>query len=260
MKTQTFEEHKVWLDEQFPNELLSAAKTRYENASTKALRTVMDSIFWQSLLANSDEWRDSYSATSRGYQLFPSEQRPILVAKRFDSLIDKVYRKNVIQNSNWPNPPEDGWIKQDNWYEKINDIVRTTIVVKYMDGVEHLTSSMASLCSELNFEFDMNLEARAEGYYAAHCYVDHKVDIPKVGFDTEMVNIKLEIQVATQLQDAIRKLTHQGYVANRSKEKSVDKWQWDYKDPNFTPNYLGHILHYVEGTIMEIRERGRQDG
>ncbi len=33
------------------------------------------------------------------------------------------------------------------------------------------------------------------------------------------------------------------------------KWQWDYKGDEFATNYLGHILHYVEGMIMDVRER-----
>lgn len=33
------------------------------------------------------------------------------------------------------------------------------------------------------------------------------------------------------------------------------KWQWDYESDEFIPNYLGHILHYIEGMIMEVRKR-----
>lgn len=32
-------------------------------------------------------------------------------------------------------------------------------------------------------------------------------------------------------------------------------WQWQYRGDQFVPNYLGHILHYIEGMIMEVRER-----
>jgi hypothetical protein len=30
-----------------------------------------------------------------------------------------------------------------------------------------------------------------------------------------------------------------------------------YKSDEFAINYLGHILHYLEGTIVEIRDKGR---
>ena len=38
------------------------------------------------------------------------------------------------------------------------------------------------------------------------------------------------------------------------------KWQWNYKGDEFTANYLGHILHYVEGMIMEIRDKQEERG
>ncbi len=42
----------------------------------------------------------------------------------------------------------------------------------------------------------------------------------------------------------------------RMKLKRTDKiWQWDYKCDEFLPNYLGHIIHYIEGMIMEVRDR-----
>ena len=37
------------------------------------------------------------------------------------------------------------------------------------------------------------------------------------------------------------------------------KWQWDYKSDEFSANYLGHILHYVEGMIVEIREKQKKE-
>jgi len=29
----------------------------------------------------------------------------------------------------------------------------------------------------------------------------------------------------------------------------------DYKSPEFSSNYLGHIIHYVKGMIVEIRDK-----
>ena len=257
MAALTIEEHRAWLDKEVPNEPLSAAARRYETASAKALRDIEASDFWVALLKNLTEWNDEYFRDSGGYLLFPSSDRPKLGFKPFNSLLDKAYRKNVLLNSNWPEAPSDGWVRQDTWYTRTNDIVRTTIVVKYMDGVDHLTAVMIKLCEDLGLKYKMDLEARTEGYYAAHFYVNQDIEIPKLNWDTEVVPIRLEIQVTTQLQDAIRKLTHKGYVAGRSLDKPEELWQWNYKDPNFAPNYLGHILHYIEGMIMEIRDRGR---
>lgn len=257
MVAQTFEQHLSWLETEVPDESLAAARNRFDSGSSMALLKIQDSQFWSSLLTNLLEWNDVYYRRTSGYQLFASSDQPTLVRKPFESLLDTAYRKNVVLNPNWPEPPEGGWMTQETWYEKANDIIRTTVVVKYMDGVDFFTTEATKLCESLNLGRTVDLEARAEGYYAAHFYVTQMIDIPRANWDTQSVPLKLEIQVTTQLQDAIRKLTHQGYVSRRSIDKPAAQWQWDYKDANFAPNYLGHILHYVEGMIMEIRDRGK---
>ena len=74
-------------------------------------------------------------------------------------------------------------------------------------------------------------------------------------FKTEKIMVSIEIQITTQLQEVIKKLLHKYYEERRKRiEKPSVKWQWDYKSDEFSTNYLGHILHYVEGMIMDIRE------
>ncbi len=255
MVGQTSEEHAAWLDEQVPDEPLSRARSRFESASGLALLEIQSSVFWRSFLDQLRELDDAYFRSTGGFKLFATVDRPSLVRKSFDSLLDKAYRKNVVHNADWPEPPPNGWITQENWYENINDIIRTTVVVKYLDGVEYLASAAAQLSTDLSLPTKTDFEAREEGYYAAHLYVTHAVAIPRPSWDTQLVDMRLEIQVTTQLQDAIRQLTHAGYAHRRSRDPSGQKWQWDYKHPDFSPNYLGHILHYVEGMIMEIRDR-----
>lgn len=70
----------------------------------------------------------------------------------------------------------------------------------------------------------------------------------------------IEIQITTQLQEVIRSLLHKYYEDRRKGvEAEGTKWQWDYKSDEFVANYLGHILHYVEGMIMDIREKQRKE-
>ena len=65
-----------------------------------------------------------------------------------------------------------------------------------------------------------------------------------------------EIQVTTQIQEIIKTLLHKQYEEKRKVNTPKDyKWQWDSKSPQFIPNYLGHIVHYVEGMIIEIRDK-----
>ena len=74
----------------------------------------------------------------------------------------------------------------------------------------------------------------------------------------ELVEIEVELQVTTQLQELIRSLLHVHYEKRRKEHEALEEqWQWDYKSDEFATNYLGHILHYVEGMIVEVRDRHR---
>jgi predicted NAD-dependent protein-ADP-ribosyltransferase YbiA (DUF1768 family) len=100
------------------------------------------------------------------------------------------------------------------------------------------------------------LEARPEGYYAAHFYARNEFEISKLDWDTERVSVSVEIQVTTQLQEVIKNLLHTYYEKRRlAAQDAPADWQWDYRTDECCTNDLGHILHYVEGMIVEIRER-----
>jgi hypothetical protein len=80
-----------------------------------------------------------------------------------------------------------------------------------------------------------------------------------MSWDTQKVIVSVEIQITTQLQEVIRLLLHK-YYSEKRKKGSIDKvkWQWNSSSEEFVANYLGHILHYVEGMILEIREKQRR--
>jgi hypothetical protein len=187
------------------------------------------------------------------------DSEPNIYIKPFDSFLLKTYRKNILDNKNWPQEPQGGWTLPANWYSKIHDVIRTSIAVKYLDGVEFLMGKIGSFCSEKGAKCDPSLEAREEGYYAAHLNIWRNFEIPKYPWDTERIDVSVELQITTQLQEAIRNLLHKYYEENRKLPKNTDvaKWQWNYKSEEFSVAYLGHILHYVEGMIMEIREKQR---
>lgn len=235
--------------------ITDAARTHYGAAAAKIKQDFDSSPFWQKLTKNLREYNDEY-AVSMGYPLLVNREKlPELEVKPWRSFVDKTYRENVVTNANWPEPPQDEWIVPDNWYTRIDDIVRTMIVVKYLDGVKFLVEKLKSLCGR---EFDhCDWEAKEEGYYAAHFYIKEEFELPPVGFETVKASIRIEIQITTQIQEVISKLLHKYYERKRSKVLDVPEliWQWDYKSEEFKANYLGHILHYVEGMIMEIRDK-----
>ncbi len=225
----------------------------YLSITSKIKNDFQETDIWKKFTSNMQNYNDQYLLSMR-YELFSQVSIPELLIKPYASFIEKTYRKNVLDNSNWPESPKDGWLLPDNWLSGINDIIRTLITVKYVDGVEYLIQILGNLSQVYGLGFEKNLEARPEGYYAAHTNITYNFEIPKLNWDTEIIPIKIEIQITTQLQEIIRTLLHK-YYEQRRMSSDNKQWQWDFESDEFSVNYLGHILHYLEGTIVEIRKR-----
>lgn len=254
-KPTNIDEYKNWLKEERGFEISERTVRHYESVALKIKPDFEKTHFWIQLVENLKVYNANYLAQT-GYQLLIPNFELILHDKSFDSILLKSFRKNILKNENWPREPEGGWILPNNWYNGINDILRTLIVVKYLDGTEFLIDQLKSFCASQNNYFECHLEAREEGYFAAHIYTRHDFEIPKIDWDTEWINVSIEIQITTQIQEVIRNLLHKYYEERRKTIPKKDaKWQWNYKSDEFVANYLGNILHYVEGMIMEIREK-----
>ena len=145
----------------------------------------------------------------------------------------------------------------DNWLVRIDDIVRTTVVVRYMDGVHVVRRLISERLQALGFdEPTARFKAKSEGYYAMHAYV--KLPLPyqvdKWHYRSELITV--EIQACTQIQEVLRTLTHPFHVERRAGAHSImEDWSWREDCPEFVPNYLGHILHYADGMILNVRKR-----
>lgn len=216
-----------------------------------------ETTFWRNL---SDDFRDidqEYTIQHQGYPLFMELKMPSLQIKSYESFLEKTYRWNVLDNEFWPEEPQNGWLLPDNWLSRISDIVRTSFVVKYLDGVAFLVERLKVHCSECNLENIVDFEAKEEGYYAAHLNIHCNFEVPGFEYITEKIDSNVEIQVTTQLQDAYRRLSHKFYEDKRKKPSHKERWQWDHESEEFSAYYLGHILHYVEGMIVEIRDKKR---
>ena len=256
-KKPKYEEYKKWLKDEHGFEITT--KRYYEEVTSTIKGIFQESLLWKKLNSNFILYGQQFLVDSCGYDLWSNASEPVeLKIKPYDSFLLKTYRKNILDNQNWSKPPRGEWILPNNWFSKINDIVRTSFVVKYLDGVEFVTRHFQLLCKECKVKCKVDYEAKEEGYYAAHMYATDKYEIPKMEFGTEFVNVKIEIQITTQLQEVILKLLRKDYEERRKQEKLIEeklKWQWDYKSDEFATNYLGHILHYIEGMIMERREK-----
>ncbi len=258
-KPESVKDYTKWLREELDIELTERTKNYYESVSDRILASFGESPLWYDVLSNLTSHNQTYYLDT-GYYLFINPDSPELVTKPYESFIHKTFRKNVIYNAEWPAPPKDGWIVPNNWFERINDIVRTCVVVKYLDGVSYFVGRLGSACRNQDVDFRVDYEAKEEGYYAAHFYVDFRCEIPGENWDTTLIDACIEIQITTQLQEVIRKLLHKYYESRRGVSDTTGvMWQWDYASDEFSANYLGHILHYVEGMIMDVRKRAWEE-
>jgi hypothetical protein len=189
--------------------------------------------------------------------LLESTKSPYICSKELSSVIIKAFRKDFLQNENRPNEPKSGWILPENWFESLNDILRTTIVVKYLDGVSFLLERLKLYSASQGCPFTFDYEARENGYYAAHTGTRVQLSIPRQGDLEEIpVSVNVEIQITTQLQTLIKDLLHSYYEQDRKKEADANYlWQWDYANDRFNTNYMGHIVHYVEGMVVSLRDK-----
>lgn len=180
-----------------------------------------------------------------------------ILSKPYGSMLTKVYRVNCVQNRNFPAPPKAGFVSHSSIYshDKMNDLLRTRLVCKYMDGPQFVVTGLSRFCERKGLQFRSHPMHSDTGYHAWHCYIRISVDIAVEG-GIEARDIWLELQVTTQLAEVIAGLTHGLYQADRvqSARSASDDWRWDPRSQQFRSAYLGHTLHLLEGIIQTFRD------
>ena len=251
----TIDEYKRWLREEYDVKVDRITESYFDSIALKVHQDFTNSRFWTEAKSGISSLAQEYH-TDTGYNLLAGEEEPALKMKPFESFLEKTFRSNVVNNKKWPEEPEGGWLFPDTWFSKINDLVRTTYVVKYLDGVKHLGAWLKKIGDGFDLESKLDFEAKDDGYYAAHFYIYFPCEVPQQDWDTKREIFSIEIQITTQIQDVIKNLLHKYYAERRAKAPTSGlKWQWRYGTDEFAANYLGHILHYMEGMIMDVRER-----
>jgi hypothetical protein len=235
-------------------------KTRrhFETSQVALLNDLRNNGFFQKLPAHLERMAEKYlSRTRTPLFLHGSLSTFELQKKGYDSAIDKAYRLNVAWNRNWPRPPTSGeWVGPHNWHEHLDDLVRGILVCKYMDGPHLTCEGMKQLASEAGVDADYSSRQLDNGYYAYHFYLTVPVEFVDQDWEMKKCNLKVEVQVTTQLQELGRSLTHEGYVKRRS-QLSQDKnaWKWDHSSDQFKAGYIAHTLHLIEGLILDMRNK-----
>lgn len=248
------EEFKKWFARKFGYK--DYEYQAYYNTAVSQLRlTFLESAFWKTLSNKLNDIDNRYKMIHNVY-LLSDASAPDIYTKSLGSLLNKAFRKDILNNTNYPEEPPNGWVSHKNWFDRINDILRTTIVVKYLDGVNFLIEEIKAIAQSTGCNFEYSLEAKEEGYYAAHLGIKQELGLIGHDFQSHKHLINVEIQITTELQALIKNLLHKYYEENRTRPKPDNyKWQWDYSCDEFNSNYLGHIVHYVEGKIVELRDK-----
>jgi len=234
-------------------------KGDYERRQKEIHTGFEKSKFWRGLRRNLNKYSKNY-LSENGCELFFSEPKPILYDKPWGSFLKKTYKKNLKENSEAPEHRK--WLTPYNWFQKINNIVRTSLVVKYLSGVPFLAEQIQALAYRYNVLDLKETEWKADlsGYYAVHVIATQKFQVStETGTATDDFN--LEIQIRTQMQELIWDLLHGYYKPEKEYDKLEENWPWDYDCDAFAANYLGHVIHFVDGKIVHAirRQRGKNE-
>jgi hypothetical protein len=222
----TLDEYRAWARATIGVDYDQAAvRTRYETNIQSALNTIQKSKFWQTLPATLETANKEHEARTSVDMLMSDEVT--LSTKPYASMIDKSFRENVLRNKSFPNERSGGWVTPDTWYGAFNDLIRSTIVCKFIDGPEILCTALTALARENGLSCSHSPRANERGYYAFHHYTSFSVDVADISWNPQTVDLRLELQLTTQLQEVLRALTHPLYERTRlSSEPKDDKWKW----------------------------------
>lgn len=258
------EEYVAWLRRDVGFEPFRQHENHYVSAASSARDALQASSFWGGLPKELEEANADYKLEHEGFDLVQSFRVPAIEIKRYPNAVEKTFRANVLQNSKWPKPASDrGWVlPTPECFDLLGDVVRTQLVVKYVDGVEYLSERLRIAAEADGFEYSMDLEAREHGYYAAHIALKKAVSLPRIDWDTKSVSMVYEVQVTTQLQEVIYRLTHKNYENRRIRIPTSEHerpWQWELGSREFAANYIGHILHYLEVVILDVRTKQEEE-
>jgi hypothetical protein len=245
-------EYVQWLQSAHGVTVDDELRTTFARAVERLFQDFGTSDFWLTLHKRVLTANNAYYVRT-GHEFLRSSAAPALLTKSFDSFLAKTFRKNVLRNSAFPRPPEGDWLLPPEWITRVSDLVRTTYVLTYVDAVEPVTSAIADHALASGHERTTSMEATIAGYYAGH------VDVTApITFGDVLAVMSVEIQVTTELQDVLRHLLHRNYEVARLRPIS-NAWMWQQASVEFRTNYLGHMLHYVEGAIVNERDGHRAD-
>jgi ppGpp synthetase/RelA/SpoT-type nucleotidyltranferase len=248
------EDFPDWMESRFPGCIKPEHENWYQLNLNLAEQALQNSLFYANLEELLEKASLEFGNSSKG-KLFDSIKRPVFVKKSFASCLNKSYRHNVVYNDRFPNPPENGWWTPENWFESINDLLRTQIKCRFADGVPILAREICSSAALHGLKHDTSVESRDAGYYAHHVTIKVPALISDITWQTKEVPLQVEIQVLTQLQALVYDITHVFYSETRASiSEQSSNWKWDLGSNRFRASYMGHTLHLIDSLIVELRK------
>jgi ppGpp synthetase/RelA/SpoT-type nucleotidyltranferase len=193
------------------------------------------------------------------------------VTKSWESVVDKLYRYNIEENAAYPQAPitqttkqqaddvpakRREWILPSTAHLFADDLLRTKIVVPFVDQVATVGASVRKLLEEAEIDHYLRFHAKDSGYHAQHYY--GLIPVPNYGGRREQTTVVLEVKILTKMQDLLGELTHLLYEQHRRGEVPAEKkrkFAWDRRDPDFLAAYLGHAGHFLESSIADLKDQ-----
>ena len=236
-------------------------ESSYKSAALNLLGKIQESNFWNTLLDNLQTWNYQYEQKNK-VELF--KDKPTLVHKPFKSFEEKIYRKcrdctkrkldcmktcKLVTNENFP----------INFFGVFDDVIRTQIIVKYIDGVELLRNHVLDLKNSIDrIKIDSRYVSNKQGYYALHMYIKEKYPVLNQNYGTSIQKIQYEIQMTTEMKILVKNELHKYYESDRiciDDKKDSEFWAGAFDNYEFKLRHIGHMVHFIEVLLVEIRDK-----
>lgn len=262
-KPASLAEYMQWASDHLPFGFDETARTVTETNTASILNEVQNSSTLQRLQEAVSDCEASHGSISPQERLFASEPNIELFKKPYDSMVEKSFRHNVIWNRKWPSPPSPKvagvrqaaeWTHSDNWYARYDDVVRGTLVLRYVDGPALVAAVIQEACGKLATPVAVEPRALDSGHYAVHVYFQLPVRLVQRNWNMMRASVWVELQLTTQLQDAARSLTHLFYEKDRLASYQSDEWKWEHGSDRFKSAYICHSLHLLDALIVDLRK------